>query len=440
MANKKLLQIELNEFDPEFLREQSEILELKNIKKFLDFPHSQTITNDEIEHQGLDPWVQWVNVHSGVPSVKHGIKRLGDTKNQKELQIWEAVAASGKKWAVWGVMNAPMGNKDGGEVFMPDPWSFNEVAYPDRLNYLLSLPRYMARNYLEINSVEFTKKFMNFVRYYVPPQQWSTLLRFLNETIKASFTVGISLHSLTTLLDYLGTLEFLRYRKKKSPDFSVIFLNHIAHLQHQFWTQDKTLHPEMKFGLQVNNLIMGLLLDSCAENEAVIILNGLKQKNVSGKGFYVYRQINPKRTFVKLLANQNIDIEQCMTNDAHLKFETENDAKLAFAKLDNMCLSDNTSLFFVDMVGPKHIFVQLSIEHHVGEDTFIVSEDESHKFYDLFNLICERTGAHVSVGDVFAKRFKLPKCIYNHEIYHEVLNYFNKPQIKEANNFVSELC
>lgn len=432
------MQIELNEFDPIFLREQSELLGLENIKKFLNFQHSQTKTDDKIEHQGLDPWVQWVNVHSGLPSSKHRVKRLGDTESQKEPQIWEAVAATGRRWAVWGVMNAPMGNKNGGEVFMPDPWSFDEAAYPDNLNHLLSLPRYMARNYLDTNKVEFTKKFMDFVRYYAPPGHWLTLLKFSNEVIKASLTVGISLHSLTTLLDYLGTLEFLRYRKKKSPELSIIFLNHIAHLQHQFWTAGKDLHPEMKFGLQINNLIMGSLLDSCMENEAIIILNGLKQKNVAGKGFHVYRQINPEKTLIKLLSNKNMSVEQCMTNDAHLKFKTQKEADLAFRKLENIHLSDNTALFFIDRIGPKHIFVQLSIEHYIDGNVFIISGNEKYNFYDLFDLICERTGAHVPFGDIFAKGIKLPKSIYNHEVYHAVLGYFSQSDIKKSNTLLSE--
>jgi len=218
MTNKKLLQVELNEFDPQFLRHQAEKLNLKNTLKFLDFTHSETMTDDKIEHQGLDPWVQWVNVHTGVPSDIHGIKRLGDTRGQKTSQIWEALAKGGKRWAV------------------------------------------------------FTKKFMHFIRYYAPISHWPVLIKFTTEVVKSSIKPGITIHSLTTLLDYLGALEFVRFRKEKSPDYSVIFLNHIAHLQHQFWTKGEKLHPEMEFGLKVNNLIMGLLLDSRLKNEAVIVL------------------------------------------------------------------------------------------------------------------------------------------------------------------------
>ena len=92
MKRKKLLQIELNEFDPVFLRSQAEILGLSNIIRFLDFEHTVTNTHDKVEHQGLDPWVQWVNIHVGMPSIEHGIKRLGDTSRQNSPQIWETLA------------------------------------------------------------------------------------------------------------------------------------------------------------------------------------------------------------------------------------------------------------------------------------------------------------------------------------------------------------
>lgn len=424
MASKKLLQIELNEFDPAFLKDQAEKLNLENISKFLSFKHTHTLTNDEVEHQGLDPWVQWVNVHTGMPSDMHGIKRLGDTVNQQTPQIWETLAKSGKRWAVWGVMNAPMGDKVGATVFMPDPWSFDERAYPESLNFLLSLPRYMARNYLETDKVEFAKRFMDFVRYYAPPSHWPTLMKFSTEVVKSTFSVGMTLHSLTTLLDYLGTLEFLRYRRRNPVDFSVIFLNHIAHLQHQFWNKNGELHPEMKFGLEINNLIMGLLLDSREEDEAVIILNGLKQENVQGQGVCVYRQINPERTFKTLAATDKVSIEQCMTNDAHLKFDSENEALKAKNKLKNIRVGSKP-LFFVEEISKKHIFVQISLEDKIEPNEQILVGNQEYSFYDLFDLVCERTGAHVPTGDVFASGIDIPDSIYNHEIYQGALDYFN---------------
>ena len=60
MSKKRLILVELNEFNEGLLRKASNDLNLRNINKFLGMQKSETISLDESEHFGLDPWVQWV--------------------------------------------------------------------------------------------------------------------------------------------------------------------------------------------------------------------------------------------------------------------------------------------------------------------------------------------------------------------------------------------
>lgn len=424
----RLLQIELNEFDPGFLRAQAEKLDLSNIKTFLSWSHSETWTDDETEHQGLDPWVQWVNVHSGLPSNEHGIKRLGDTQRQSSPQIWEQVAQLGFSWGAWGVMNAPSGDLAKCDVFMPDPWSFEESPHPKQLENLLALPRYMARNYLDPSKLKFILNGLRLARYFAPPSHWSTLLKFTNQLLRNVRSPGINLHSLTTLLDYLGTLEFIKYRQHDTA-YNVIFLNHIAHLQHQFWLAGDELHDEMKLGLQVCDLTIGLLLDSIEDKDAVIVMNGLKQKNVAGQGFYVYRQINPEMVTSKLLPGVAFSIEQCMTHDAHIHFTSEQDTSLALNRLQSAVLGDSSPLLYCERLGANHIFIQLDVERKVERHEQITMKGYDAPticFYDLFELVCERTGAHIQTGDIFSKGLAIPERLNNHEIGSFILDYFSE--------------
>ena len=57
---------------------------------------------------------------------------------------------------------------------------------------------------------------------------------------------GANLHAFTALLDYVSALLMIRLRRKLNPDFTLIFLNHIAHLQRQFWLPGSTPHVEMR--------------------------------------------------------------------------------------------------------------------------------------------------------------------------------------------------
>lgn len=432
-----LFQIELNEFDPVFVRREAERLGLKNLLTFLDFDYHSTTTDDEVEHQGLDPWVQWVNVHTGRPSAEHGIKRLGETRRQvsSETQIWEKLAQDGRSWAAWGVMNAPGGDLSNCEAFMPDPWSFDEDAYPQRLNDVLALPRYMARNYTDSDKGEIFKNFMRFVKAYASPAHWPTLLKFSTTATGSMAKHGISLHTLTTLLDYLGALEFARIRRKTQPDFSVIFLNHIAHLQHQFWPKGDELHPEMELGLKVSDLIMGVLLDTRRDNEALVVINGLRQKNVDGDGVYVYRQTNPARTLEALIGPAetlgNWKVEQLMTNDAHIRFDDEESANKAQALLSETKLRTGEPLLYVERMGDTHVFCQVSVEHAIDEDTIFENSHTQGRFFEVFETVCERTGAHMQEGDVFADGINLPDHFHNHEIYKLTVGHFAKADAED---------
>jgi len=430
-ATRSLFQIELNEFDPVFIRRESERLGLKNLLTVLDFNYHSTTTDDEVEHQGLDPWVQWVNVHTGRPSAEHGIKRLGETwrQTERETQIWERLSKDGRRWAAWGVMNAPAGTLSGCEAFMPDPWSFDEVAHPSRLNDVLALPRYMARNYTDNDKRVIAGKFLLFLKAYLNPVHWPTLVKFSMTAVPAMLRYGASVHSLTTLLDFLGAIEFAHVRRKSRPDYSVIFLNHIAHLQHQFWHTGGTLHKEMELGLRVSDRIIGVLLATRREDEALVVINGLRQKNVHGDGIFVYRQINPRRAMEAIIGSTthlgDWKVEQLMTNDAHLRLLNTNSADAAEALLRQTVLSTGEPLLYVERLGDTHVFCQVDVEHAIDTDVTYSNPHSSGKFYDVFESVCERTGSHIQDGDVFADGIELPERFHNHEIYGLTLDYFD---------------
>jgi len=328
-GSSRLMIVELNEFDPGYLAAMATSMGLKNISRVLSYEHASTTTADRVEHQGLDPWVQWVGVHCGAPTEQHGIRRLGATRIQTSPQIWHAVANAGYTWGVWGAMNAPLGDPKGGCFFMPDPWSFEETASPSYLNDLLALPRYAATNYLEIDRRKAFAAALRLVRFFAPPSHWPLLTRFGLTASKAMLSTGPNVHTFTTLLDYLSVLCFVKLRREFRPNLSLIFLNHIAHLQHQFWTIGAEPHPEMKLGLRLSDAMLGLLLADRAEDEAFVLMNGLKQTNVAGQGFFVYRQSNPQAA-VEAIGVTGGRVEQCMTHDATIIFRDSKDADRAF--------------------------------------------------------------------------------------------------------------
>ena len=201
---------------------------------------------------------------------------------------------------------------------------------------MLALPRYAARNYLELDYKEAFFQALRFVRFFAPPSHWPLLARFCAQGPKAMLGAGLCIHTFTTLLDYLSVLCFVRLRRENRPELSMIFLNHIAHLQHQFWFAET--HPQMKLGLQLSNATLGLLLADRKPGEAFVLMNGLKQANVAGKGFYVYRQRHPQKAIEAMEVTGGL-VEQCMTHDATIIFRDKANANRAVDLLDR-CLSE----------------------------------------------------------------------------------------------------
>ena len=70
----RMLLIELNEFNGDLLRSVAKAQRLRHVEAVLNWHHAGTWTSDEYETGFLEPWVQWVSVHTGVPSSQHGVK------------------------------------------------------------------------------------------------------------------------------------------------------------------------------------------------------------------------------------------------------------------------------------------------------------------------------------------------------------------------------
>lgn len=417
----KMLLVELNEFDPEFLLASSKSLDLRNIPRALGLRRTSTTTSDSVEHQGLDPWVQWVSVHCGQPSAVHGVKRLGQTARQTLPQLWTRLGDAGVTWGAWGAMNAPRQSAPGCKFFFPDPWSFQEEAYPSSLDDLLALPRYAARNYLDTDRFRMALEATKFIGALVKPSMWRSAANFTRRFVAHAVTRGVTVHTLSTFLDYLSTLIFVDFRERMRPDFSLIFLNNIAHLQHQFWPRG-SLHPEMILGLRLTDEMLGLLLDSLDGDEAFILMNGLKQRNVDGEGFCVYRQKNPHE-FIKRLGLQG-RVEQCMTHDAHIICDDAAAADRAERVLKGCRLSTGVRAFFVERVDRETVFYQIDFDREMPADTQLVSGNEIIMLSDVIDLYARRTGAHIPTADLFSLRIGAPAQIRNHEVFDLVLSHF----------------
>ena len=86
---KKLLFIQLNEINFEFIDDYIEKLGLKNLGAIKNDGLIETSSEKKYEH--LEPWIQWASVTTGKTLNEHKIFRLGDIVNYGDDQIYELI-------------------------------------------------------------------------------------------------------------------------------------------------------------------------------------------------------------------------------------------------------------------------------------------------------------------------------------------------------------
>lgn len=424
---KKLILIEINEFSLALFEQGRQELKLPNISKLLDMNSSTTTTDDMVEHRGLDPWVQWVSVHTGVPSSMHGIAHLGDSPSSLQFQqLWQVLSKHGLSSGIWGAMNATREAAPHCQFFLPDPWTFSEPAYPDELNNLLSLPRYYSQNYLDVSLSEFIKRGFHLLKFVAGS---GSILKILYQTpfiLNGLFRNGINNAILFSLFDLFSAIFFIKQKRAIKPDFSLIFLNSIAHLQHHKWESSGELNSDLRFGLKVIDRVLGLLFASLDADEAVVVMNALTQQNIAGKKIEIcYRQINPTK-FLTAAGLKFVKVEQLMTNDAHVFFENVNDRNKAAQELEKITiLGKPMFLVEIDIQNPLKLFYRVDFWDELKTDVILNINATDIRFFEYFDVIAKRTGSHINNGNIFYSGIELPKKIHNHELINYIYSYFS---------------
>ena len=131
----RLLLIELNEVNFEFVRRYVAKGELPTLAGLLDL-HGCQETTSESKYEHLEPWIQWVTAHTGQTFAEHGVFRLGDIVDRDIDQVWERLEREGKRVGAVSPMNAKNRTRQAA-FFVPDPWTKTQVS-GDRSLHLLA--------------------------------------------------------------------------------------------------------------------------------------------------------------------------------------------------------------------------------------------------------------------------------------------------------------
>jgi hypothetical protein len=416
-----MLLIELNEFNKDLLHNIAAIHGLKHLQQVLGWRHAGTWTSDEYETGFLEPWVQWVSVHTGVASDQHGVKNLGDVPNLAEDQIWERWSWRGLTSVVWGVMNGNRRNADGCRVFVPDPWTFSEDAYPASYQGLIGLPRYLAKNYLDFSKLTAARKGYDLVRTLLRLVRGSDFVDGLRIFWRGFRQFGPTNAVFIVFFEYLSAMAFIRAVEQYRPDAAIIFINMLAHVQHHYWKAgDGSDCPQIAFAAIATDEILGKLLARCGGivgNGRIALMNALSQTCTSEEPPWILYRPNNHVRLVAFLGLEASRVEPLMTYDAHVFFATREVAATGADILESARI-DGKPLFFVepDPHDPLKLFYRVAMTDPVSTNAEFSYRNKAARFADHFTAIVQRTGKHNQNGDLFANFEIGRERLSNHEV------------------------
>ena len=408
--------LELNEFNEPLLREASAELRLKNVEKLLHFHKSETWTEDLYESDFLEPWVQWVSIHTGIPSSEHQIKHLGDVPQLKTPQIWEKLSEKGISSGIWGAMNASRNQTANCLFFLPDPWTASETAFPKELNALLDPLRFISKNYRPSPAI--IPQVGSLIKLFKRNNLGKCLAKESVLLLKNVLRYKGKPFVLVSFLDYLSTRLFLKYKERYHPNFSLLFLNSIAHLQHHEWKNRKIIPKDpLAHGFKTIDKILGHIMNAMKPDDLLIVTNALSQKNTSDeKPWILYRQIDHQK-FLQAVGIPDARVEAHMTHDAHLFFSSTSSAQTAKRILQGIQVN-GSKLFLVESYPnePLKLFYRIQFTDVLPKDAYFEVSEKRLPFFDLFSSIVQRTGKHIQKGTLFCNKPLFPSRLFNHEI------------------------
>lgn len=429
--------VALNELNIDYVRRYIGKGFLPTFKQLLRSECVETVSEENSNH--LEPWIQWVTVHTGKDFAEHGVFRLGDIAQRPELvQIFEELENAGCSVGVVSAFNADNRLRNA-TFFIPDPWT--ETACTGSA-FLRRVSRAVSRcvNKHSSRGFSFTDLFWVSIAaaMFVGPKAWPTFWR-LGLRVKKP---GVQ----SMILDLLLAEMFRSLVRKHRPAYAHLFLNAAAHIQHHYLFNSseydgthsnpeeycpKHWDPLLQI-LEVYDIILARLLRL---NETVIVATALSQSPQPQTVFY-WRPKNHLSFLVELGIDEPFEVTPLMSRD----FRIDADSLEASAAIESKLLAcvnslDGNSIFAVDNRGTS-LFVELVFAGELHESVRFLRHDglEISDLSRKLAFVAIKNGKHESTGYLFSNRsLQLPKQIPLKQL-HEIVKRAALEEVRSRNS------
>lgn len=401
MATQKLLFLELNEVNFEYVQAYAELGLLPELAGLID-QYGVSTTTSESKYEELEPWIQWVTAHTGLNLKDHGVYRLGDIVDADLPQVWETLESKGVTVGAISPMNAVNKTKSA-RFFVPDPWTRTTTTG----SYLLKkMYGAISEAVNENSSSSFSASSIFWLlagaAVYARPTNYLKYMQFAFSAIRRPWMKAM-------FLDLLLADVFVCLTRKARPGFATLFLNAGAHIQHHYmfnshaykgdqvnpsWYVDPKDDPVLDV-YSLYDRVVGQIRRSFPECR-IMIATGLHQDPHEKLTFYW--RLKDHSNFLSTIGVPFEQVLPRMSRDFLITCNDAEEARVAQQILESVKSSEQISMFEVDNRGAD-LFVMLTYSKDIGPDFhFSVSGVEHAGFRDHVSFVAIKNGQHNGIG------------------------------------------
>jgi predicted AlkP superfamily phosphohydrolase/phosphomutase len=301
-----------------------------------------------------------VTVHTGLDMSDHGVTELDKGHLLDRERVWDMVSASGKPVWVCGSMSTAYRKPLNGYL-LPDPGTGEVAPYPEEITGFFNFVQRNVQEYTNDRSPLSAADYASFVAFLAShglslATATSTVQQLVREKAKGQRWKR------AVILDKLQCDVFGYIYRKIRPAFSTFFLNSTAHYQHFYWRnmepeqfkikpteQENTEYGEaILFGYQEMDRLIGRFMELAGSNATIVLATALSQQPCvlyeedGGKKIFRPREFDAALDFIGI--KRPYRVSPVMSNQFHIFFETEEDAKAAHQQLDRVHVLDQRAL------------------------------------------------------------------------------------------------
>ena len=397
----RLLCLELNEINFGYVRFYADRGALPHFADLID-RHGIAETTSESRYEELEPWIQWITAHTGLPLSKHGVFRLGDIVKHDLPQIWEVLEAQGVSVGAVSPMNAKNRCRNA-EFFVPDPWTKADLTASGLLKKLYgAVAQAVNDNAQSKITPQSVLWLLAGAARYARPANYTTYLELASSARRKPWAKAM-------FLDLLLADVFIRETKNSTPDFASLFLNAGAHIQHHYmfnsaaysgqlknpdWYATAEADPVLEI-YQLYDRIVGQVQDAFPDTR-LMLATALHQDPHPEVTFYW--RLKNHAAFLDRIGAPFRSVEPRMSRDFLITCDNANDAERTAELLSAAKAEDGTPLFDVDNRG-NDLFVMFTYPHDIGADfIYLIGNERYHGLKEDIAFVAIKNGQHNGIG------------------------------------------